>query len=60
MLMARYGVSADGAFDLLSQKSHEQNVKVRVIAEVMVVAAARGELVAALVDPREPTIGAIL
>jgi AmiR/NasT family two-component response regulator len=42
MLMARYGVSADHAFELLARKSQEQNAKVRVIAEAMVNAAAHG------------------
>ncbi len=36
ILIARYRISADGAFDLLVRWSQERNIKLRTIAETMV------------------------
>jgi hypothetical protein len=50
MLMARWGVSADRALELLTRWSLDRSVKVRILAETMGAAAARGELTSKLPD----------
>jgi PAS domain S-box-containing protein len=45
MLMLRYGLTADSAFQLLTRLSQESNIKLRVIAERVVANAAAGSTI---------------
>jgi hypothetical protein len=58
MLMLRYGLSADSAFQLLSKLSQEANLKLRVIAERVVTDSEAREAVLEYMDQSRPPIAA--
>jgi hypothetical protein len=56
MLMLRYGLGADAAFQLLSKLSQEANIKLRMIAERIVTDTEAREAVLDYMDKARPRI----
>lgn len=59
MLMQRYGLSLDQAFEVLRRYSQDQNIKLRVLAEELVAAGRITQGIGATLDESEPARAAV-